>query len=157
MIYSKSSEYAIRAAVHLAQLPDGHWAMAKDIARDEDIPVHFLAKILQNLARDGFLTSLKGPSGGFCLKKNPRTVRLLDIVEAVDGSAHLNRCIGGHDRCSDRTACPLHDSWMPVQSRIMEYLGRNTIGNLVKSLEGKQKAARRKRPVESGKSLRSSL
>ena len=51
MIYSRSAEYAIRAFVHLAQVNEGKYAMVKNIAEQEDIPAHFLAKILQQLAR----------------------------------------------------------------------------------------------------------
>jgi len=63
MIYSRSAEYAIRAFVHLAQVPEGKYAMVKNIAEQEDIPAHFLAKILQQLARKGLLRSSKGPTG----------------------------------------------------------------------------------------------
>ena len=62
MIYSRSAEYAIRAFVHLAQVPEGKYAMVKNIAEQEDIPAHFLAKILQQLARKGLLRSSKGPT-----------------------------------------------------------------------------------------------
>jgi len=65
MIYSRSAEYAIRAFVHLAQVPEGKYAMVKNIAEQEEIPAHFLAKILQQLARKGLLRSSKGPTGGF--------------------------------------------------------------------------------------------
>ena len=68
MIYSRSAEYAIRAFVHLAQVPEGKYAMVKNIAEQEDIPAHFLAKILQQLARKGLLRSSKGPTGGFALR-----------------------------------------------------------------------------------------
>src|SRR3974390_1270997 len=64
MIYSRSAEYAIRAFVHLAQVQEGKYAMVKNIAEQEDIPAHFLAKILQQLARKGLLRSSKGPTGG---------------------------------------------------------------------------------------------
>ena len=57
MIYSRSAEYAIRAFVHLATVPEGKYAMVKNIAEQSDIPTHFLAKILQQLARKGFLRS----------------------------------------------------------------------------------------------------
>ncbi len=50
MIYSRSAEYAIRAFVHLAQVQEGKYAMVKNIAEQEDIPAHFLAKILQQLS-----------------------------------------------------------------------------------------------------------
>ena len=62
MLYSRSAEYAIRAFVHLAQVPDGRYAMVKQIAAEEEIPAHFLAKILQQLARKGMLRSSKGPT-----------------------------------------------------------------------------------------------
>jgi Rrf2 family iron-sulfur cluster assembly transcriptional regulator len=158
MIYSKSTEYGIRAAIHLAQLPDGSYAMAKNIAEVEDIPAPFLAKILQEMARKGVLRSVKGPSGGFCLKKKASEIRLLDIVAAIDGLSQFNRCGEGYGECSSKHACPLHDNWSALHSRIMDYLERNTIGTLVKSIGGKQKAAakRAKKPRESRKALRSS-
>ena len=57
MIYSRSAEYALRALTQLAALPPDEYAMAKNIAAEGNIPGHFLAKILQDLARDGFLAS----------------------------------------------------------------------------------------------------
>jgi len=68
MIYSRSAEYAIRSFVYLARIPDGKFAMARHIAEEEQIPAHFLAKILQELTRKGLLRSNKGPSGGFALR-----------------------------------------------------------------------------------------
>jgi Rrf2 family transcriptional regulator, iron-sulfur cluster assembly transcription factor len=139
MIYSRSSEYAIRAFVHLAQTPDGKYAMVKTIAEQEDIPLHFLAKILQQLARKGLLRSSKGPSGGFALRTAPHEIRLLDIVAAVDGLDAYEECAAGHAHCSESTVCFMHDSWAALRSRIMEYLGRNTIADLSKALVQKKK------------------
>src|SRR5258708_9290148 len=87
MIYSRSAEYAIRSFVYLARIPDGKFAMARHIAEEEQIPAHFLAKILQELTRKGLLRSNKGPSGGFCLRVPASQIRLLDLVEALDGPA----------------------------------------------------------------------
>jgi Rrf2 family iron-sulfur cluster assembly transcriptional regulator len=158
MIYSKSSEYAIRATIHLAKVPDGDYAMAKDIAQGEEIPAPFLAKILQELARKGILQSVKGPSGGFSLKRKAAEIRLLDIVAAIDGLGQYSRCAEGLDQCSEKNACTLHDSWMALHSRIMDYLERNTIGSLTKPVAGKSKVAakRLKKPSESRKALRTS-
>ncbi len=140
MIYSRSSEYAIRAFVHLAQVQDGKFAMVKNIAEEEDIPAHFLAKILQQLARKGLLRSSKGPTGGFSLRVDPGEIRLLDIVEALDGLAPYQQCASGLSECNDEMPCSMHDSWVALRSRIMDYLGRNTIADLVKALEQKKKA-----------------
>ncbi len=153
MIYSRSSEYAIRASLHLAQVPSGKCAMAKDIARDEQIPAHFLAKILQQLARKGLLKSTKGPTGGFCLQIKASDVRLIDIVEAVDGLSEYGKCIAGLPRCLDDSPCPLHAGWTALHSRIMDYLRRNTVGSLVKKLELQQQQ-RGFRPMPSGRTKR---
>ena len=142
MIYSRSAEYAIRAFVHLAQVPDGKFAMVKNIADQEDIPAHFLAKILQQLARKGLLRSSKGPTGGFALRVDAGDVRLLDIVEALDGLAPYQQCASGLAECSDDMPCSMHDSWVALRSRIMDYLGRNTIADLAKALEIKKRTWR---------------
>jgi len=139
MIYSRSSEYAIRAFVYLAQVPDGRYAMVKNIAESEEIPAHFLAKILQQLARKGLLRSSKGPTGGFALRVDAADIRLLDIVEALDGLAPYQQCASGLAECNDDMPCSMHDSWVTLRSRIMDYLGKNSIADLAKALELKKK------------------
>src|SRR5664280_3270644 len=140
MIYSRSAEYAIRAFVHLAQVQEGKYAMVKNIAEQEEIPAHFLAKILQQLARKGLLRSSKGPTGGFAMRVDPSEVRLLDIVEALDGLAPFQQCASGLAECNDDMPCSMHDSWVGLRSRIMDYLGKNTIADLAKALEQKKKS-----------------
>ena len=139
MIYSRSSEYAIRAFVYLAQVPDGKYAMVKNIAESEEIPAHFLAKILQQLARKGLLRSSKGPTGGFALRVDAGDIRLLDIVEALDGLAPYQQCASGLAECNDDMPCSMHDSWVALRSRIMDYLGKNSIADLAKALDLKKK------------------
>src|SRR3954447_5214907 len=157
MIYSRSAEYAIRAFVHLAQVQEGKYAMVKNIAEQEEIPAHFLAKILQQLARKGLLRSSKGPTGGFALKVDPSEIRLLEIVEALDGLSTYQQCAMGLSECSDAMPCGMHERWAGLRSRIMEYLGQNSIGDLAEALEQKKrslaaKKVKAKRPVAAKRS-----
>jgi Rrf2 family protein len=147
MIYSRSAEYAIRAFVNLATVPEGKYAMVKNIAAQEQIPAHFLAKILQQLARKGLLRSSKGPTGGFAMRMDPHDVTLLTIVEALDGLAPYQQCASGLAECNDDMPCPMHDSWIALRQRIMDYLGKNSIADLAKALELKKRtiAANKKR------------
>ena len=156
MIYSRSSEYAIRAFVHLAQVPEGKYAMVKQIAAEEEIPSHFLAKILQQLARKGLLRSSKGPTGGFSLRVSADEVRLVDIVEALDGLGEYQKCASGLAECTDDMPCALHDSWKVLRSRIMDYLGRNTIADLAKTLEQKRRLLDKQRRTKRGAPKKSS-
>ena len=140
MIYSRSAEYAIRAFVHLAQVQEGKYAIVNNISKKEEIPAQFLAKIMQQLARKGLLRSSKGPTGGFALRVDPSEIRLLDIVEALDGLAPYQQCASGLSECSDEMPCSMHDSWIALRSRIMDYLGKNTIADLAKALDQKKKS-----------------
>ena len=64
---------------------------------------------------------------------------MLDIVEALDGLTEYQNCASGLSECSDEMPCSMHDSWIVLRSRIMDYLGRNTIADLAKALETKKK------------------
>jgi Rrf2 family protein len=145
MIFSRSAEYAIRAMATLATRPLGEPMLVKQVAAEAAIPEHFLAKLLQDLARHGLLKSNKGPGGGFRLVVAPALVPLLRVVEAVDGPDRYHRCIEGHAECNDRTACALHDAWMPLKSHIVECLEGTTIADLAKSLSDKRRPLARSR------------
>lgn len=139
MLYSRSAEYAIRACVHMAGLPAGDYAMVKNIAAESAIPAHFLAKILQDLARDGFLKSSKGPHGGFRLNLPAAEIPMLKIIHAVDGAARYDRCIGGSPECNDQAVCGMHDSWIALRSRIIGYLEGTSIADLANALGEKRR------------------
>ena len=70
---SNSCRYGIRAVIYLASQPICRYKTGiKQISNDLDLPTPFLAKILQQLAKQKILSSSKGPHGGFSLLKDPR-------------------------------------------------------------------------------------
>ena len=69
MIYTKTGEYAIRAILFLARQPKENLIMSSEIAKSEEIPSHYLAKILQRMAKFGYVDSFKGRGGGLKLPK----------------------------------------------------------------------------------------
>jgi len=140
MIYSRSAEYAIRAFVHLAAVPDGKYAMVKNIAEESETPTHFLAKILQQLARKGFLRSSKGPTGGFTLRRPADEITLLEIVDAIDGLSEYQRCPSGMTECNDEAPCGMHESWKALRSSILEYMEATTIADVAAALQQKREA-----------------
>jgi len=155
MIYSRSVEYAIRAFVHLSQVPEGKYAMVKNIAEQEDIPAHFLAKILQQLARKGLLRSSKGPTGGFILRRHADQISLMNIAEALDGLNDYEKCASGLSECNDDQPCGMHDSWKALRSRIIDYLEHTSIAAIAVALEEKRRAiakSRRRRRTAAKKS-----
>lgn len=61
---------------------------------------HHVAKILQRLVKDNFLSSTRGPNGGFVLKKPANQINLLEIYESIDGVITIDPCP------MDNTICP---------------------------------------------------
>jgi len=134
---SNSCKYGIRALIYLAGRTEGKGnAGIKQISRDLDLPEPFLAKILQMLARQKILNSMKGPHGGFSLQKDPSKISLLDIIKTIDGDDLFNNCIIHNSTCScvdkDRDPCPVHDEYAGLRKDLINIFGRTTVSDLVK-------------------------
>lgn len=138
MIYSRGCEYGIRAMAYLANQATGHYYTAKEIARADGIPAHFLAKTLQKLAQQGLLRSFKGPTGGFCLGRPARQITLYDIVVTIDGLTDFTRCAVGFADCTDKTPCPMHDQWSKVREDIKQFMLNQTVADLARTVAEKK-------------------
>lgn len=103
---SQTSEYALRAAVFLAN-DGGGPRTAAEIARAASVPAGYLAKVLGLLARAGLVSSQRGLGGGFALSRTPRDVSVLEVVNAVDPLRRIERCPLGLPE-HRRALCPLH-------------------------------------------------
>lgn len=130
MLLSQTCKYAIRAALHLAQ-HDATPLLSRDIARALDVPEHFLAKVLQDLARARLLHSTKGRGGGFRLAQPASDIKLLEIVQAIEGPYFGDGCVLGLPECSNENACPLHYQWVEVKTSILQLLAQKSLGELV--------------------------
>ena len=115
MIYTKTGEYAIRAILFLARQSEDALVMSSVVAEKEDIPSHYLAKILQRMAKYGYVDSYKGRGGGFKITKLAMDSSILDIVERIEGPVITLKCVTGLKECSDEHPCPLHDEWSELR------------------------------------------
>lgn len=70
--------------------PAGRVTRLEDLAQREDVSSSFLVQILNDLRRGGLITSRRGKAGGYLLAREPDTLSLLDIVEAVEPSLLAN-------------------------------------------------------------------
>jgi Rrf2 family protein len=92
MRMTQGVEWAAHCAALLALLPPGVAMSATKLAAFHDLPAPYLAKALQQLARAGIIDAVPGRRGGYRLARPAEEITLLDIVEAVDGSAPAFRC-----------------------------------------------------------------
>ena len=129
-LFSRQCEYALQAVLHLAGRPAGERTSIKELTARLGLPYHFLAKILQQLTHTGLLSSQKGPTGGFALALPAGKITLLQVVEAVDGTALFTSCVLGLPECGGVNPCPVHDRWGTVREEIRTMMSSKTIEEL---------------------------
>lgn len=127
---TKKADYGLISLKHLALLKDGKTASAKEIAEAYRIPAPILAKVLQKLARDGFLISEQGTNGGYRLSKDPRTMTALEVIRAIDGPIILTNCFTEHGECELSDKCSVREPLRKVHLGILKLLDSITIHNL---------------------------
>ena len=111
VIFSKKCELALQAVLFLSIQPEGESFNAGDISVELKVPQQFVSKVLQSLTSTGIVGSKKGKAGGFFLGKDPAEIRLIHIVQAIDGLSIFEKCVLGFTGCSPDNPCPLHNKW----------------------------------------------
>jgi Rrf2 family protein len=136
MRLSQTAEYALRTMAQLA-IGDPHTPVTgKELARQTDIPSHYLSKLLRKLVVAGLLSSQKGHSGGFRLARPAAEIRLLDILNAVEAGPDLERCSFGWGKCDAAQPCPLHPVFVQLNEAIDMWASRRTLADLRASWHG---------------------
>ena len=133
---SNTCKYGLRAIVYIAgKSNNGVKIGIKQISKDLDLPMPFLAKILQSLAKQKILLSSKGPNGGFSLSRPPRDIFLIEVVKAIDGEDVFSRCVMHNDNCKSidegKVACALHGDYVKQRKRIEKLFESKSVYSLV--------------------------
>jgi len=125
--------------IYLAEHRNEDNIMVSKIAEDYNIPRHFLAKLVQSLAKHYLIKSVRGRNGGIKLSKPARDIRVIDIIYAVDGPPpEKEMCVIGLDICSDDVPCPLHDHWKLIKENIRVNIGHENLEILADRLKEKR-------------------
>ena len=136
-MFSKTAEYGIRAMIFimLNSLSEKRVSL-KEISAEIDSPESFTAKILQSLARAKVVDSIKGPKGGFEINKDKlEEIKLIEIVEVLDGNKVFAGCGLGLKQCDATKPCPLHDHFLEVRESLKKMLMTNKVADLARGLE----------------------
>jgi Rrf2 family protein len=132
MLLTKKSEYAILALVNIAKSKEPK--NVDLLASELNISKSFLAKILQNLAKNDILNSYKGNNGGFTLKKPCDELTVLEITKIAEQklplvfecTTHLGACSG-----SLGGGCTLFPILNNLQNKINGFLNELTLKDIL--------------------------
>lgn len=133
-MFSKSTEYALRACIYIMRHSDELNRLGiHEIAEGIGAPAAFTAKILQKLSGDdAILSSVRGPGGGFYFTPKATKTPLNKILQAMGEEEVLDRCILGLDKCSSNKPCPMHEEYKEVRTRIQAMFRKRSLGDVSK-------------------------
>lgn len=108
------------------------------ISERQSISLSYLEQLFSRLRRQGLVSSVRGPGGGYKLAKNYADISVAEIINAVDEQIDATQC-GGHENCRDEGRCMTHDLWATLNSKILDYLAGISLADMVASQTSGQK------------------
>lgn len=130
MKINQASAYALHAlmymARHITQLP----VTSRTMARAEGMPQDYLAKILQQLAKAGFIESATGRRRGYVFARPPEEISLLELFDAMEEEPLFGDCPLRHCACGGTNQnCHIFAQWTSATRRFKDLLDETTIAS----------------------------
>lgn len=129
--------YGVRAmcdlAMHFGQGP----VSAADISKREDISLEYLEQLLNRLKRQGLVSTIRGPKGGYVLSRKPDKIKILEIVEALGNSVNPVFCLSESNvkKCNRLDRCVTRVLWKQLADKTKEILDGTSLKDLCREAE----------------------
>ncbi len=129
---STKGDYGVRALIELA-LHEGEGPVQRTgIAARRQIPESYLDHLLAQLRRDGFVRSTRGPGGGHELAQPASEIRLLDVLESLEGSLAPLACLeDGEVHSEQHVICGQQWVWSEIYDAMRARLASVTLAELL--------------------------
>src|SRR5690606_15627503 len=118
---SKLTDYALVIMAQICNTPLD-LVQAADIADKTQISRPTAAKVLKILAKNGFLESTRGATGGYKLRGSPDTISVANIIQAIEGPLAIMQCALGTQDCSIYNSCTISTPWSKINQVIVTAL-----------------------------------
>lgn len=131
MRLTAKSEYGLLAMIDLATNGDGQPVSAREIAERQEIPTKFLEQLLVQLRKAGLVSAVRGAHGGFALAAKADSIRVLDVVEALEGPLRSTVCDGDRaEICGRSGACAAAAVWARATDALRAVFESTTVADL---------------------------
>jgi len=137
MKISHQTDYALKTLLDLAVNRGQKVVPIAEIARRQDIPPKFLEQILLTLKKAGFVTSKRGPSGGYFLVRKPEEVTIGAVVRLFEGYLAPITCVSKscYTHCNYEEICPFREVWEELREVIASKLDGLNLSDMVRRHE----------------------
>jgi Rrf2 family protein len=131
MKLSTHSRYGLRLMLALGINNKKEPMSLKDIARSENISEKYLSQIIIPLKSRGLVNTFRGAHGGYVLSRPASQIKLLDIIETLEGDMCLVDCVKKPDMCDRSSECVTRDIWDEMSGLLTEFLGSLTLEDII--------------------------
>lgn len=131
---SKRVEYGLVALQHLARnggMSDHGVATVREISDENNISYDLLAKIMQDLKKDGMVVSSQGVRGGYALMLAPNQITVTRVMDALEEQNTLTECTSDHESCARESTCTIRGPMHKLQEQVENVLNSVTIAQLL--------------------------
>ena len=124
-------DYAVRALAYLAAQPPEKMVAKAEIEKKQDIPSHFLSKVMRDLVVAQVVRSHIGSKGGFSLARPAAAITIKEIYEAVEGPLTVMECVEhGEAYCWFSSVCSQISVWNKAQNLLASYLAKISVADI---------------------------
>lgn len=143
MRLTTKGRYAVTALLDLALHQEKGPISLADISGRQDISLSYLEQLFSKLRKNGLVSSVRGPGGGYRLARDAEKIYIAEIIDAVDENVDATNCNGEGD-CQGGMTCLTHFLWVDLSDQIHGFLSSITLASLVKREEVQMIAQRQR-------------
>ena len=130
MRLTTKGRFAVTAMLDIALYEAEKPVTLAGISERQSISLSYLEQLFSRLRKQGLVSSVRGPGGGYRIAKPHQDISVSDIITAVDEQVDATQC-GGHENCREDGRCMTHDLWASLNDKILEYLSGVSLAELV--------------------------
>lgn len=132
MKISTKGRYAVRLMLDVAVYGADKNVSMRDVAERQNISMKYLEQIVSQLAKVGYLKSIRGAQGGYRLTKKPSEYTIGDILRTTEGALSPVACLDDEvNQCPRAGQCPTIDFWQGLYDTVNNYVDSVTLADLI--------------------------
>jgi len=129
-----TTDYALRCILYLVIC--GGSTTAEEIGRHTGITTSYARKVLRDLKKKNLVRSVQGVSGGYILIREPKDIRMIDIIESEERELCPDRFMEDDISATwigEREKENVHRYLTKLQSLVRDYFNNTTIHDVLHS------------------------
>lgn len=134
MRLTQYTDYSLRVLIYLAVHADRRCSI-REIADSYGISKNHLMKVVRQLARAGFVDSVRGVGGGLRLGREPARINLADVVEEMEPDFGLVECLRADNHCVITGPCKLPPLLRRATGAFLDVMREQTLADLLGAQE----------------------